>query len=72
TTPDPARCGCWSCHSYCYHHCQCEINEPDGLFATWYHRANNKEEMNKALASKHTHSVLYFEDVCHCSYTVKE
>lgn len=27
-----------------------EIGEPDGLFATWYHRANSKEEMNAALA----------------------
>lgn len=29
-----------------------EIGEPDGLFATWYHRANSKEEMNAALARK--------------------
>ncbi|XP_070774981.1 protein FAM151A [Enoplosus armatus] len=28
-----------------------EISEPDGLLATWFHRANAKEEMNKALAS---------------------
>ncbi|KAG7525673.1 FAM151A isoform X1 protein [Solea senegalensis] len=27
------------------------ISEPDGLLATWFHRANKKEEMNKALAS---------------------
>lgn len=35
-----------------------EISEPDGLLATWFHRANNKEEMNKALQSKciHTHA----------------
>ncbi|KAI3375358.1 hypothetical protein L3Q82_021851 [Scortum barcoo] len=29
-----------------------DINEPDGLLATWFHRANKKEEMNKALASE--------------------
>uniref|UniRef100_A0A8C4D8Q5 Protein FAM151A n=1 Tax=Dicentrarchus labrax TaxID=13489 RepID=A0A8C4D8Q5_DICLA len=28
-----------------------EISEPDGLPATWFHRANSKDEMNKALAS---------------------
>ncbi|KAM4728029.1 protein FAM151A, partial [Anableps anableps] len=28
-----------------------EISEHDGLLATWFHRANSKEEMNKALAS---------------------
>ncbi|XP_029929791.1 protein FAM151A [Myripristis murdjan] len=28
-----------------------EISAADGLLATWYHRANNKSEMNKALAS---------------------
>uniref|UniRef100_A0A3Q1G9T1 Protein FAM151A n=1 Tax=Acanthochromis polyacanthus TaxID=80966 RepID=A0A3Q1G9T1_9TELE len=28
-----------------------EISKPDGLFASWYHRANSKEEMNEALAS---------------------
>ncbi|XP_060939684.1 protein FAM151A [Limanda limanda] len=28
-----------------------EISKPDGLMATWFHRANNKEEMNEALAS---------------------
>nr|XP_019966121.1 PREDICTED: protein FAM151A isoform X2 [Paralichthys olivaceus] len=28
-----------------------EISKPDGLLATWFHRANKKEEMNKALAS---------------------
>ncbi|KAM7378747.1 hypothetical protein PAMP_004346 [Pampus punctatissimus] len=27
------------------------ISKPDGLLATWFHRANGKEEMNKALAS---------------------
>lgn len=27
------------------------IGERDGLLVTWYHRANNKEEMSKALAS---------------------
>lgn len=28
-----------------------DISERDGLLATWYHRANSKEEMNKALTS---------------------
>ncbi|XP_029309269.1 protein FAM151A [Cottoperca gobio] len=28
-----------------------DISKPDGLLATWYHRANSKEEMNKALTS---------------------
>ncbi|XP_071368315.1 protein FAM151A [Centroberyx affinis] len=28
-----------------------DISRADGLLATWYHRANNKSEMNKALAS---------------------
>ncbi|XP_032388227.1 protein FAM151A isoform X1 [Etheostoma spectabile] len=28
-----------------------EISEPDGLLATWFHRANSKEDMNKALTS---------------------
>ncbi|XP_018551452.1 protein FAM151A [Lates calcarifer] len=28
-----------------------DISKLDGLLATWYHRANSKEEMNKALAS---------------------
>ncbi|XP_053186608.1 protein FAM151A [Scomber japonicus] len=28
-----------------------EISTPDGLLATWYHRANKKEEMDKALLS---------------------
>lgn len=32
-----------------------EISERDGLMATWFHRANNKEDMNTALASKLTH-----------------
>ncbi|XP_070701341.1 protein FAM151A isoform X2 [Pempheris klunzingeri] len=27
-----------------------DISTPDGLLATWFHRANSKEEMNKALA----------------------
>ncbi|KAG8013846.1 hypothetical protein GBF38_016044, partial [Nibea albiflora] len=27
------------------------ISKPDGLYATWYHRANNKEQMNEALRS---------------------
>ncbi|KAM4552576.1 protein FAM151A [Odontesthes bonariensis] len=27
------------------------ISKPDGLLATWFHRANSKEEMDKALAS---------------------
>ncbi|XP_038574872.1 protein FAM151A isoform X1 [Micropterus salmoides] len=27
------------------------ISKPDGLLATWFHRANSKKEMNKALAS---------------------
>lgn len=31
-----------------------EISERDGLLATWFHRANRKEEMNNALASKQT------------------
>ncbi|KAL7842026.1 hypothetical protein SRHO_G00237150 [Serrasalmus rhombeus] len=29
-----------------------EIQEKDGLYATWYHAANSKAEMNKALESK--------------------
>ncbi|XP_072292263.1 protein FAM151A [Eucyclogobius newberryi] len=28
-----------------------DISERDGLLATWFHRANGKEEMNRALAS---------------------
>ncbi|KAM3865914.1 protein FAM151A [Diretmus argenteus] len=28
-----------------------DISKADGLLATWYHQANNKSEMNKALAS---------------------
>lgn len=32
------------------------ISKADGLLATWFHRANSKENMNKALASKHTHT----------------
>ncbi|KAL7386169.1 hypothetical protein ABVT39_004784 [Epinephelus coioides] len=28
-----------------------DISKPDGLLATWFHRANKKEEMNKALTS---------------------
>ncbi|XP_066512667.1 protein FAM151A-like [Hoplias malabaricus] len=28
-----------------------EIQEKDGLYATWYHAANSKDEMNKALES---------------------
>ncbi|KAM9789890.1 protein FAM151A [Neosynchiropus ocellatus] len=28
-----------------------EIEKPDGLLAKWFHRANSKEEMNKALES---------------------
>lgn len=28
-----------------------DISKHDGLLATWFHRANSKEEMNKALAS---------------------
>ncbi|GLD69905.1 protein FAM151A isoform X1 [Lates japonicus] len=28
-----------------------DISRLDGMLATWYHRANSKEEMNKALAS---------------------
>ncbi|XP_047444356.1 protein FAM151A isoform X2 [Mugil cephalus] len=27
------------------------ISEPDGLLATWFHRANSQDDMNKALAS---------------------
>lgn len=33
-----------------------EISKPDGLLATWVHGANSKEDMNKALASKLTHT----------------
>ncbi|KAK5859370.1 hypothetical protein PBY51_020930 [Eleginops maclovinus] len=29
-----------------------DISSPDGLMATWYHRANSKKEMNDALTSK--------------------
>lgn len=29
-----------------------QIDKRDGLLATWFHRANSKDEMNKALASK--------------------
>lgn len=32
------------------------ISRADGLLATWFHRANSKEDMNKALASTHTHT----------------
>lgn len=35
-----------------------EIQEKDGLYATWYHAANNKSEMNKALNSK-SHLLFY-------------
>lgn len=31
-----------------------QINKRDGLLATWFHRANSKDEMNKALSSKLT------------------
>lgn len=31
-----------------------QIDKRDGLLATWFHRANSKDEMNKALASKST------------------
>ncbi|CAF96669.1 unnamed protein product [Tetraodon nigroviridis] len=31
-----------------------QIDKRDGLLATWFHRANSKDEMNKALASKLT------------------
>uniref|UniRef100_A0A3P8SLV6 Protein FAM151A n=1 Tax=Amphiprion percula TaxID=161767 RepID=A0A3P8SLV6_AMPPE len=27
-----------------------EMSQPDGLFASWFHRANSKEEMNEALS----------------------
>lgn len=36
-----------------------EISERDGLMATWFHRANNKEDMNTALASKLTYMHVY-------------
>lgn len=36
-----------------------DISERDGLLATWYHRANGKEEMNKALASKLSHTCTH-------------
>lgn len=31
-----------------------QIDKRDALLATWFHRANSKDEMNKALASKLT------------------
>lgn len=34
------------------------ISKPDGLYATWFHRANNKEQMNSALRSKCTLNIL--------------
>lgn len=39
-----------------------KISEPDGLFATWFHRANSKEEMNAALASTLTDTLLGWLD----------
>lgn len=33
-----------------------EIGQRDGLFATWYHRANSKEEMHAALARERAHT----------------
>ncbi len=33
-----------------------EISKRDGLLATWFHRANSKEDMNKALTSKLTNT----------------
>lgn len=32
-----------------------DISKPDGLLATWFHRANSKEDMNHALAGTLTH-----------------
>lgn len=32
------------------------ISEADGLLATWFHRANSKEDMYKALMGKNTHT----------------
>lgn len=32
-----------------------DISKPDGLLATWFHRANSKEAMNQALAGTLTH-----------------
>lgn len=31
-----------------------QIKKRDGLLATWFHRANSKDEMNKALSSNLT------------------
>lgn len=31
-----------------------QINNRDGLLATWFHRANSKDKMNEALSSKLT------------------
>lgn len=33
-----------------------QIRKHDGLFATWYHRANSKEEMHAALARERAHT----------------
>lgn len=41
-----------------------DISKPDGLLATWFHRANSKEEMNKALTSKLSHTDFFNGVVC--------
>uniref|UniRef100_A0A3P8X6T8 Protein FAM151A n=1 Tax=Cynoglossus semilaevis TaxID=244447 RepID=A0A3P8X6T8_CYNSE len=45
------RCWTWTVNMLDYLVQSGDISRPDGLQATWYHRANKKEEMNKALAS---------------------
>lgn len=37
-----------------------EIQEKDGLYATWYHAANSKAETKKALESKYEKTFLFF------------
>lgn len=43
------------------------IGEADGLLATWFHRANSKEDMYKALIGKntqtHTDNTALFDGV---------
>jgi len=46
-----------------------DISKPDGLLATWFHRANSKEEMDKALASKNISSYSS-SFVCHWSHKI--
>lgn len=36
-----------------------KIREKDGLYATWYHSANNKSEMIKALNSKSDKNIYH-------------